>query len=107
MYFLYRPSWSSPTSAPSKSLSIKISSLTNTLGQVRILVGFLAIYIAVNIPAGSPVHYPVEKIYSEKIVSAITNKDEQNVAGVSFCSIWDYLMFSYSTKLVFYGNVAE
>jgi hypothetical protein len=82
-----------PTSAPPKSLSIRTSFLTNTLGQVRILVGFSTSYIAVNIPAGPPLHYPVEDIYSEKNVSAITNEGEQIVIGVAFCSIWDYLTF--------------
>ncbi|KAJ7598811.1 multidrug resistance-associated ABC transporter [Mycena floridula] len=49
-------------------------------------------------PFGPAMHYPSEAIYSEKI---------ENVCGVVGASIWDQLMFSYTTKVVMLGNIAE
>lgn len=73
---------------------------------------------------GPPLHYPPEKIYSEKTVIGITNPDLDNVCGMvgtfsavvifwtelidnAGCSAWSYLLFSYITKVVWLGNVAE
>ncbi|KAJ7589555.1 multidrug resistance-associated ABC transporter [Mycena floridula] len=49
-------------------------------------------------PFGPAMHYPPDAIYSEKI---------ENVCGVVGASIWDQLLFSYTTKVVMLGNVAE
>jgi len=38
--------------------------------------------IAVTRPLGPKLHFPSERIYSEKTVMAITNKDEENVCGL-------------------------
>lgn len=91
----------------------------------------LAVYIidciaCFTTPLGPPLHYPVSYIYSEKTVQSITNKDEENVCGVISMSFnikythtipsstftldsspWDLLLFSYTTKIVWLGNVAE
>lgn len=80
-------------------------------------------FIAVTTPLGPALHYPVSRIYSEKTVSAITNQTIDNVSGVTgSCpllnlaitnrggtggSVWDQLLFSYTTKVVMLGNTAE
>lgn len=41
----------------------------------------LVCLITFTTPLGPPMHYPSERIYSEDIVRAITNRDEENVSG--------------------------
>ncbi|KAJ6552936.1 P-loop containing nucleoside triphosphate hydrolase protein [Mycena capillaripes] len=67
----------------------------------------LAAATSVTTPCGPPLHYPATSIYSEKTAQAITNKDQNNVTGSYGASPWDVLFFSYSTKVVMLGNVAE
>ncbi|EPQ52340.1 multidrug resistance-associated ABC transporter [Gloeophyllum trabeum ATCC 11539] len=72
----------------------------------------LVLYIAscvntMTTPWGPNLHYPPEHIYSEKVVEAITSRYEDNVCGVVGASIWDTLLFSYTTKVVMLGNVSE
>ncbi|KAJ6552953.1 multidrug resistance-associated ABC transporter [Mycena capillaripes] len=64
----------------------------------------LAVATSVTTPCGPALHYPPTSIYSEKTAQAITNKDQNNVTGAS---PWDVMFFSYSTKVVMLGNVAE
>ncbi|KAK2461264.1 hypothetical protein APHAL10511_006791 [Amanita phalloides] len=63
--------------------------------------------VAITTPLGPPLHYPPENIYTEKTVTAITNSDQENVCGVVGCSVLSHLLFSYATKVVWLGNVAE
>ncbi|KAL9710252.1 hypothetical protein Ac2012v2_006548 [Leucoagaricus gongylophorus] len=63
--------------------------------------------VAMTRPLGPKLHFPSERIYSEKTVMAITNKDEENVCGLVGASIWDTLLFSYTTKVVMLGNIAQ
>ncbi|KAJ8520309.1 hypothetical protein ONZ45_g2846 [Pleurotus djamor] len=58
-------------------------------------------------PQGPAYHYPPSRIYSEKVVEKITNKDHENVCGVIGASSWSTLLFSYTTKVVMLGNYAE
>ncbi|KAI9510285.1 ATP-binding cassette transporter [Russula earlei] len=67
----------------------------------------LSATVAVTTPLGPPLNFPVSRIYSEKVVAAITNKDVDNVSGVTGASVWDTLLFSYTTKVVLLGNTAE
>ncbi|KAF9531155.1 multidrug resistance-associated ABC transporter [Crepidotus variabilis] len=72
---------------------------------------YLAIYtvafaLAVRTPLGPLLHYPPSDIYSEKTVQSITNTDSNNVCGLISGSCWDYILFSYTTKIVWLGNVA-
>lgn len=39
--------------------------------------------VVVTTPLGPPQHYPVSRIYSEKIVASITNKVHDNVSGLT------------------------
>jgi hypothetical protein len=49
---------------------------------VVVLYG-LAASLAISMPLGPALHFPPERIYSEKTVSAITNKELENVSGMS------------------------
>jgi hypothetical protein len=39
--------------------------------------------VVVTTPLGPPQHYPVSRIYSEKVVASITNKVHDNVSGIT------------------------
>ncbi|KAH9976210.1 ATP-binding cassette transporter [Lactifluus volemus] len=71
--------------------------------MVLCLYGFSTV-VVVTTPLGPPQHYPVSRIYSEKVVASITNKVHDNVSGITGASIWDTLLFSYTTKVVMLGN---
>ncbi|TFK38174.1 multidrug resistance-associated ABC transporter [Crucibulum laeve] len=62
--------------------------------------------LAYSTPQGPPLHYPPAGIYSEKTVQSITNSDQENVCGLVGASPWDVLLFSYTTKVVWLGNIA-
>ncbi len=68
---------------------------------VGLWYAILALYsvvfaISITTPLGPKLHFPPERIYSEKTVMAITNKDEENVCGAvgtishTFCSYFTY-----------------
>jgi hypothetical protein len=63
--------------------------------------------VALTTPLGPLLHYPVRRIYDEKTVSQVTNTDIDNVCGVVSASVLGTLLFSYTTKVVMLGNVAE
>lgn len=42
----------------------------------------LVFVISITTPLGPKLHFPPERIYSEKTIMATTNKDEENVCGV-------------------------
>ncbi|EIW54849.1 ATP-binding cassette transporter [Trametes versicolor FP-101664 SS1] len=63
--------------------------------------------IAVTTPRGPPLHFPSSKIYSDKTLMQITSTYEDNVCGMTAASVLDYLLFSYTTKVVMLGNTAE
>ncbi|KAF8649184.1 hypothetical protein AX16_005982 [Volvariella volvacea WC 439] len=78
----------------------------------KLWYGALAGYIitavvAMSTPRGPPLYYPPEGIYSEKTVQQMTNTDRENVSGVIGASPWSVLFFSYTTKVVWLGNIAE
>ncbi|KAL1948837.1 hypothetical protein VTO73DRAFT_10643 [Trametes versicolor] len=63
--------------------------------------------IAVTTPRGPPLHFPSSNIYSDKTLMQITSTYEDNVCGMTSASVLDYLLFSYTTKVVMLGNTAE
>ncbi|KAG2008561.1 ATP-binding cassette transporter [Coprinopsis cinerea AmutBmut pab1-1] len=67
----------------------------------------LVCVITFTTPTGPPLNYPPEFIYAEKTVKSITNPDPENVCGITGSSLWDTLMFSYTTKVVWLGNLAS
>ncbi|KAH8829370.1 multidrug resistance-associated ABC transporter [Flagelloscypha sp. PMI_526] len=72
-----------------------------------LLLDIISATILVLLPRGPPLHYPPEQIYSAKILESITNVDRINVTGITWASVKDYLMFSYTSKVVELGNTAE
>ncbi|VDB91250.1 unnamed protein product [Peniophora sp. CBMAI 1063] len=77
------------------------------LRTVDVVLYLVAAVLTMTMPLGPELHYPVERIYSEKTVASITNQDHNNVSGSTGASIWDLLFFSYTTKVVYLGNTAE
>ncbi|KAG9313459.1 hypothetical protein JVU11DRAFT_5783 [Chiua virens] len=98
-----------PTSQP-----ITISMLQSSLGPTLLGIWytvlslyFVATVIVFTIPTGPPLHYPSETLYSEKTLKAVMNRDENNVSGVVGTSVWGYLLFNYTTKVVMLGYTSE
>lgn len=83
-----------------------IPALTGLWHAAVVLYVLTAIVVVIT-PTGPALHYPPEAIYSEKTVLQATNTDQENVTGVIGASAWDSLLFSYTTKVVMLGNVAE
>ncbi|KAH8087167.1 multidrug resistance-associated ABC transporter [Cristinia sonorae] len=67
----------------------------------------VSVFIAATTPCGPALHYPSERIYSEKTLMKVTSKYEDNVCGVTGASVWDTFLFSYTTKVVMLGNTSE
>ncbi|KAI8972894.1 ATP-binding cassette transporter [Trametes punicea] len=63
--------------------------------------------IVATTPRGPPLHFPSEKIYSEKTLMQVTSHYEDNVCGITSASVLDVLLFSYTTKVVMLGNTSE
>ncbi|KAJ7190424.1 multidrug resistance-associated ABC transporter [Mycena pura] len=81
-------------------------SVLPSLWYIWFALQVLVFFVAVNTPCGPSLHYPPSAIYSEKTAQAITNKDEDNVAGVCGASPFSLIFFSYSAKVVMLGNTA-
>lgn len=77
------------------------------LSYAALLLYFIATYIICTIPMGPPLHFPPEAIYSEKTVKSATNTDRNNVCGIVGASVWSYLLFNYTTKVVMLGYTSE
>ncbi|KAF5314753.1 hypothetical protein D9611_007066 [Ephemerocybe angulata] len=80
-----------------------LNAIWYTLTALYIVTGF----IAITTPLGPPLYFPPHLIYAEKQVKLITNEDPENVCGVNSASVWDFLMFSYTTKVVWLGYTAS
>ncbi|KAG7095389.1 hypothetical protein E1B28_006144 [Marasmius oreades] len=79
----------------------------DNLWYIMVVLYLSACILAFTTPQGPPLYYPPSAIYLPKAVESITNKDKENVTGLAACSPWGYLMFSYTTKVVMLGNIAE
>ncbi|KAI0062503.1 ATP-binding cassette transporter [Artomyces pyxidatus] len=66
-----------------------------------------ACFLAVRMPLGPALHFPPSRIYSEKTVAAISNMAPDNVSGETGASVWDTLLFSYSTKTIMLGGAGD
>ncbi|KAH9932956.1 multidrug resistance-associated ABC transporter [Fomitopsis serialis] len=96
---------------PSTEL-VDISLYVSSSVPLGLFYATLALYIAslvlvATTPCGPPLHFPPEQIYSDKVTAKMTNKSEDNVCGTAGASVWDTLLFSYTTKVVMLGNTAE
>ncbi|KAF8888602.1 hypothetical protein BD779DRAFT_451345 [Infundibulicybe gibba] len=81
-----------------------VASSESTLPIYALWLANLALYVAVCLVTmttarGPPLWFPPERIYS--------NTDHENVCGVTVASPWDTLLFSYTTKVVWLGNLAS
>ncbi|KAL0959849.1 hypothetical protein HGRIS_011525 [Hohenbuehelia grisea] len=95
-----------PPPVVSKSIADSIPALR--WFNYAVIVLYIAMTTIVFLtPQGPELHFPVENIYSEKVVAGITNMDHANVCGIIGASSWATLLFSYTTKVVMLGNVAE
>ncbi|KAG2008576.1 ATP-binding cassette transporter [Coprinopsis cinerea AmutBmut pab1-1] len=72
-------------------------------------VGLYALVCALasTIQTGPPLNHRPELLYSAKTVRSITNTDQENVCGSIGSSLWGTLVFSYTTKVVWLGNLAS
>lgn len=114
-----------PLPVTASTLSSNDSLVLKGLWLAQLALYSIASVIAFSTPFGPDRYFPVTQIYSEKTVEAITNQDSKNVCGlVGMClavfgllhrylrvnikgaSIWDTLLFSYTTKVVMLGNIA-
>lgn len=96
-----------PTSRP-----ISLSMLQSYPASPGVWYTVLALYFIVTvivftIPMGPPLHFPSDILYSEKVLKTTTNRDENNVCGVVGASVWSYLLFNYTTKVVMLGYTSE
>ncbi|ESK87928.1 atp-binding cassette transporter [Moniliophthora roreri MCA 2997] len=96
-----------PNTPPFSELDLRVSFLTDRLWYATIALYILSCIIAFTTRLGPPLHFPPSAMYLPKTVEAITNQDKENVTGTAGASPWEYLLFSYSTKVVMLGNDAE
>ncbi|KAL4079580.1 hypothetical protein J3A83DRAFT_4368342 [Scleroderma citrinum] len=94
------------------SLPVSITLAQNVPFLLWIYYVVLALYFVITIiiftmPTGPPLHFPPENVFSEKTVLNATNHDQNNVSGIVGSSVWGYLLFSYTTKVVMLGYTSE
>ncbi|TFY65276.1 hypothetical protein EVJ58_g2068 [Rhodofomes roseus] len=87
--------------------SYEPSSVPLGLWYATLALYIASLVLAATTPCGPPLHFPPEQIYSDKIIAKMTNRYEDNVCGITGASVWDTLLFSYTTKVVMLGNTAE
>ncbi|KAJ3515541.1 hypothetical protein NLJ89_g1687 [Agrocybe chaxingu] len=96
-----------PDYAPPVAATVRQFSALLALWYTLVALYTVVCVLCFTTPLGPPLHYDPADIYSEKVVQSITNMDEANVCGLTGASPWDVLLFSYTTKVVWLGNVAE
>ncbi|GJE85249.1 multidrug resistance-associated ABC transporter [Phanerochaete sordida] len=79
----------------------------NAIWYTDVALYIAACAISATIPRGPPLHFPSERIYSDKTLMAVTSKYPDNVCGSVNASVWDTLLFSYTTKVVMLGYTSE
>ncbi|KAI0792249.1 multidrug resistance-associated ABC transporter [Abortiporus biennis] len=82
-------------------------SVPDALWYTNLALYFAACIIAATTPRGPKLHYPSERIYSQKTLMAVTSNYQDNVCGITGASVWDALLFSYTTKVVMLGYTSE
>ncbi|KAI0821920.1 multidrug resistance-associated ABC transporter [Trametes gibbosa] len=96
---------------PSKPLPV-ISVLQSSVVPVALWYTVYALYavsmaLVATAPRGPLLHFPSSKIYSDKTLMQVTSNYEDNVCGITNASVLDFLLFSYTTKVVMLGNTSE
>lgn len=85
-----------------ESLSVPL-----VLWHITVVLYVISCVIAFTTPTGPALHYPSDRIYSDKTLMVVTSKYEDNVSGVTGASLWVILFFSYTTKVVMLGYTSE
>lgn len=69
----------------------------------------VSVVLAINTPRGPPLHFAPERIYSPKMLESFTEKDvgSANVCAVVQSSVFDFLLFSFTTAIANLGHTAE
>lgn len=67
----------------------------------------VSLVVAATTPRGPPLHFLPADIYLPKVLEKITTNYEDNVCGIVGASVWNTLLFSYTTKVVMLGNTSE
>lgn len=96
-----------PTSRPISVSMLQSFSVLLGMWYTILVFYFIVTVIVFTIPMGPPLHYPSKTLYSDKIIKTATNRDENNVCGVVGASVWSYLLFNYTTKVVMLGYTSE
>ncbi|TDL25136.1 multidrug resistance-associated ABC transporter [Rickenella mellea] len=82
-------------------------SVLSALWYAALALYFFAAAISVRTKRGPKLHFSSELIYSEKTIASATSVVENNVCGITDASVWDVLLFSYTTKVVLLGYRSE
>jgi hypothetical protein len=77
------------------------------LWWTSLAIAGLTMLICTTVPRGPRLHFPSERIYSEKTLATTTNHVRDNVSGLPSSNVWGVLLFSYTTKVVLLGNTSE
>ncbi|KAF7331368.1 Multidrug resistance-associated ABC transporter protein [Mycena kentingensis (nom. inval.)] len=92
---------------PDEELQTSVVEYASWCYYAALALHTLIALVAVGTPCGPALHYAPSDIYSEKVAQAITNREEENVAGVYGASPWSIIFFSYSTRVVMLGATAS
>lgn len=63
------------------------------LGWTVLLINCIAFVVASTLPQSPQLHYPPERIYSDKILSPSTNVPQDNVCGITSMSVFPYVIY--------------
>lgn len=96
-----------PTSRPVNLSILQTYSALPGIWYTVLVLYFIVTIVVFTTPMGPRLHYPSETLYSDKTLKTATNRDEDNVCGVVGASVWGYLLFDYTTKVVMLGNTSE
>ncbi|KAG6829812.1 hypothetical protein H0H87_010041 [Tephrocybe sp. NHM501043] len=92
--------------APPVTASIQAESDLPALWYTSFALYTITCLLYFTTPQGPRLHFPANRIYTEKTIQASTNYDEENVSGVVGASLYELLLFSYTTRVVWLGNIA-
>ncbi|KAI0074080.1 multidrug resistance-associated ABC transporter [Panus rudis PR-1116 ss-1] len=102
------PSTPNPvTSLLRLKLQYQSISVPSALWYTTVILYIVACAVAITMPRGPKLHFPSERIYSEKDIANTTSRYPDNVSGFTGASVWGILIFSYTTKVVMLGYSSE
>ncbi|KAH7096201.1 multidrug resistance-associated ABC transporter [Auriculariales sp. MPI-PUGE-AT-0066] len=93
--------------APSTSSMVAYPAVLIGLWYTNLVLSWAIAVICITIPRGPLLHFPSERIYSEKTLGTTTTHVPDNVSASVSCSVWDIFLFSYTTKVVWLGYTSE